>query len=469
MRPESSSEPAPQEARDVVAFGQEVGRALSDGRIVGRAEPFAKVFPSSRPVKRAVGVTAWVILEDIALDASLDVEGRLVAETSVRRIAANLGLSKNTVSRHLARLREHGFVLHEEVREPTAGRFETARYVLDPSAALERFTVTPSARNGLEPAEEPAGEGPGSPCRNSWDTADGACPSPWDVACPNQGDAGPCPRNCDTAQHGQISPNRPVSQSSVSQELGHNREQAAVDQQQLSSRAGEREPHSQHADADPSADHTLLDRLTDLGVDEPTAHQLLATKPADDVRDALDAVTGVEAVKPAGWVVAAIRGGWDITALAAEQRRLATRRQQGELEAAERENDAEFSRRQQEHADGWSAAVVAVLDEEQLAAAIGALTDPVPGLGRRALPEVKARLAGWAAAVHLARPGLPLGEALPAALAEADGFDPSDAPTELPPPPDLTEPVPADAGHRLHAVLAALDDTALPRTGNRGG
>jgi hypothetical protein len=41
------------EARDVIAFGQETGRVLSDGRIVGRAEPFAKVFPSSRVVKRA--------------------------------------------------------------------------------------------------------------------------------------------------------------------------------------------------------------------------------------------------------------------------------------------------------------------------------------------------------------------------------------------------------------------------------
>jgi predicted AAA+ superfamily ATPase len=44
----------PRQARDVMAFGQEAGRVLSDGRIVGRAEPFAKVFPSSRAVKRAV-------------------------------------------------------------------------------------------------------------------------------------------------------------------------------------------------------------------------------------------------------------------------------------------------------------------------------------------------------------------------------------------------------------------------------
>ena len=144
MRPATRAEVQPHQARDVVAFGQEVGRVLSDGRIVGRAEPYAKVFPSSRAVKRVVGVTAWAILEDIALDARLDVEGRLVAVTNVRRIAANLALSKNTVSRHLARLRERGFVLHEEVRDGGSGRYETARYVLDPAACLERFTHTPS-------------------------------------------------------------------------------------------------------------------------------------------------------------------------------------------------------------------------------------------------------------------------------------------------------------------------------------
>lgn len=120
------------QARDVVAFGHEVGRVLSDGRIVGRAEPFAKVFASSRDVKRAVGATAWVILEDIALDAVIDDRGRLVADTSGRRIAANLGLNKNTVARHLARIRDHGFVLHEEARDRASGRWDTARYVPRP-------------------------------------------------------------------------------------------------------------------------------------------------------------------------------------------------------------------------------------------------------------------------------------------------------------------------------------------------
>jgi len=59
----------PGQARDVVTFGHETARVMSNGAIVGRSEPFAKVFASWRAVKRKVGVTAWAILEGIALDA----------------------------------------------------------------------------------------------------------------------------------------------------------------------------------------------------------------------------------------------------------------------------------------------------------------------------------------------------------------------------------------------------------------
>jgi DNA-binding transcriptional ArsR family regulator len=153
----SSQESRPRRAGDVMAFGHEVGRVLSDGRVVGRAEPFAKVFPSSRVVKRAVGLAAWGVLEDIALDARLDEHGRLVADTNVRRIARNLGLNKDTVARHLRRLRGFGFVLQEEARTAGTGQYGNCRYVLDPSACLERFTHTP----------EIAGGGAAAPCPGS--------------------------------------------------------------------------------------------------------------------------------------------------------------------------------------------------------------------------------------------------------------------------------------------------------------
>ncbi len=97
---------------------------------------------------------AWAILEDIALDAHLNDHGRLVATTNVRRIADNLGVSKNTVATHLARLRDAGFVLHEEGDHDDTGRYTVSRYVLDPSACVERFTHTP-ARNQRTVTDDP--------------------------------------------------------------------------------------------------------------------------------------------------------------------------------------------------------------------------------------------------------------------------------------------------------------------------
>lgn len=150
-----------------MAFGHEVGRALSDGQIIGRSEPFAKVFPSSRVVKRAVGLVAWGVLEDIALDAYLDANGRLVAETSVRRIARNLGLNKDTVTRHLAKLREYGFVMHEENRDDGSGRYAICRYILDPSACIERFTTTPSTPSAGSSTAARKGDGREKPRRHT--------------------------------------------------------------------------------------------------------------------------------------------------------------------------------------------------------------------------------------------------------------------------------------------------------------
>lgn len=129
-------------ASDALAFGLETGRVTADGRIVGRAEPFIKVFEGSRVVKRAVGALAWAVLEEIGLDARIDERGRLVAHTNVRRIAANLGISKNTVVEHLGRLRSFGFVLRETRRHGASGRYSSSHYVLDPSTCIERFTTT---------------------------------------------------------------------------------------------------------------------------------------------------------------------------------------------------------------------------------------------------------------------------------------------------------------------------------------
>jgi hypothetical protein len=259
------------QARDVVAFGHETGRALSDGRIVGRAEPFAKVFPSSREVKRAVGLLAWAILEDIALDARLDDAGRLVSTTNVRRIAANLGINKDTAAKHLARLRDFGFVLQEEGRQGPSGRWEACRYVLDPSACLERFTHTPPS------------------------TSRGRASSP---SGPGEANREPCPKNSDTA----AAPAASRSNATVSEraghggtgrgELGHHREEVVAGEQQQPVRSDD--AVGQLVDLGIAADRAmLLVDDWDLGSDESEDRERVrcrATRRVAETRRHLDEV-----------------------------------------------------------------------------------------------------------------------------------------------------------------------------------
>ncbi|MBW3578866.1 MAG: helix-turn-helix domain-containing protein [Actinobacteria bacterium] len=416
------------QARDVVAFGQEIGRVLSDGRIVGRAEPFAKVFASSRAVKRAVGVTAWAILEDIALDASLDAEGRLVAETNVRRIADNLGLSKNTVTKHLGKLREHGFVLHEEQRDDGSGRYETSRYVLDPSACLERFTHAPKGGE----------EGSAEPRPKNWDTGP---------------DREPRPKKWDTVA---------VSQGTGHRDLGQKNKKVVVREDQ--------QPQ-------PAADSPLVDRLISVGVAADRAQSLVAEHPEQQVADALDAVEVCDVRSRAGWVVTAIRHGWDVSEAADKRRKQrAVRRlraQEGALRRLAQEREDERRRR----AAAWEAAVSAALDDAELTGALCDVTTPVGALGRRSAPMAVSQLVAWAVACHVADPAAPLAHLLPEALAASveDTGRPavSGASRDVPQRPndrDLPDP-PTPARHaaplheRVARLLPAIDhDLPIPTT-----
>ena len=383
-----------------MAFGQEVGRVLSNGRIVGRAEPYAKVFASSRAVKRAVGLTAWAVLEDIALDARLDDGGRLVAETNVRRIAANLGIGKNAVSRHLANLRDYGFVLHEELRDTESGRYEVSRYVLDPSACIERFTHTPASQ---------------------------PCPPNRDMDRPRA----PRPQNADT-EHGTVSP------SAGHREGGQNNRRTAVgkDEQQPREDASE-----------------LAGRLAAVGVDAAVAEGLVADQPADLVAAALRAAQRRGIRHPAGFVVSALREGWDLSADLAQERADEARRRR----AAEATHAAERSRAesnlQQRRADGWAVAVSAALDESDLAAAVQQVTEPVGATGRRSLPVTRAQLLLWAAGASARHPDLPLSAALRRDLATGAHLP---TPDELPEPP-LPERMAAELCERLAGCLRDID------------
>lgn len=383
--PEPSRGPGPRQARDVMTFGSEVGRVLSDGRIVGRAEPFAKVFLSSRQVKRVVGPAAWAVLEDIALDSRLDDGGRLVAETNVRQIAANLGLGKNAVSRHLARLREFGFVLHEELRTAGTGRYAVSRYVLDPSACLERFTATPA----------PAQASAASPERERG----------WPVARP------PCPRKGDAVT---------VSPSAGHREEGQNNTRPAVPEDE------EQQPGA--------ADGSVRGELTALGMAPAVAGQLLDRHGAERVADAVAAVERREVRNPAGWVVRALRDGWELPSVAAERHAAAVQRGKTaeEAEAARQRADEEDAARAR--SDGWAAAVSAALSDDLLARAVQAVTSAPPGMTRRSVPLARAQLVQWAAWVVGVRSGT-VGPALQAALDAGLHQPDSSAAGDLPEPP----------------------------------
>jgi hypothetical protein len=56
-------------------------------------------------------------------------------------------------------------VLQEEGGQSPSGRWETCRYILDPSDCLERFTHTPTSDgNSVPPDGAATGADPGRPC-----------------------------------------------------------------------------------------------------------------------------------------------------------------------------------------------------------------------------------------------------------------------------------------------------------------
>ena len=88
----------------------------------------------SRPLRRALRPLAWVILEEVALDALFE-GGRLVARTSARQIADRLGVDPTTVAKALETLRKRGLVTLEREKGP-AGRFGLSVYTLVPAPGL---------------------------------------------------------------------------------------------------------------------------------------------------------------------------------------------------------------------------------------------------------------------------------------------------------------------------------------------
>lgn len=88
------------------------------------------VSADARELRRAVGVTAWCVLEELVLDGELDAD-RVVVSTNVRRLASAVGVSKDTAARAVARLVRAGVVERVTTERGERGTFPTAAYAVD--------------------------------------------------------------------------------------------------------------------------------------------------------------------------------------------------------------------------------------------------------------------------------------------------------------------------------------------------
>jgi DNA-binding transcriptional ArsR family regulator len=109
------------------------------GQVDGSGATAVLVSRSSRRLRRELRPLVWMVLEEIALDAVL-ADGRLIARTSARRLAAGLGLDPGTAAGALRALRQKG-VLALERESGVSGRFGLAVYVLQRIEGLA--VVTP--------------------------------------------------------------------------------------------------------------------------------------------------------------------------------------------------------------------------------------------------------------------------------------------------------------------------------------
>ena len=84
--------------------------------------------PAAASVRREVGPIAWAVLECLATAAE-DRSGVTVSYVSVRGVAGELGLAKDTVARALRRLAAQRLVTHVPARDDD-GRFGSSHYRL---------------------------------------------------------------------------------------------------------------------------------------------------------------------------------------------------------------------------------------------------------------------------------------------------------------------------------------------------
>lgn len=189
------------------------------------------------------------------------------------------------------------------------------------------------------------------------------------------------------------------------------------------------------------------------------ADRLLDEHPRERLRDVLDAVTAQTLRSPAGWLVKALGGGWDVSDLVAERRRAAERdrRRAEQTEAAAQEE--RVRREQSARADAWADAISGALDDEGLWTAIQRVTTTAPGLHRRSVPLTRAQLVAWAVAVYERSSRHEFDDALITAL--DDGTESvALAPHELPPPPAVSRAA-AELSARIRICLDRVSGPAI--------
>lgn len=93
-------------------------------------------------LRRQLGPTAWVVFEELLL-ASTGHRADCVATVSVRALAGELGLAKDTVAQALVRLRRAGLVAAHQSRT-ASGVFATGSYVLALPSSISFGDVTSS-------------------------------------------------------------------------------------------------------------------------------------------------------------------------------------------------------------------------------------------------------------------------------------------------------------------------------------
>jgi predicted transcriptional regulator len=119
------------------------------------------VDPASVKLRRGLGPTAWVVLEELLARSNGPADsGR--ASVSVRSLASELGLAKDTVARALSRLRRAGVVSACQTRS-TSGAFAAGSYLITvpESVAIDddvtrTAEVTSAHRGRITPPSSPS-------------------------------------------------------------------------------------------------------------------------------------------------------------------------------------------------------------------------------------------------------------------------------------------------------------------------